>query len=99
MDGEVNIHYEDGPWPFTSPDPSLLDEEEKSAEDRPLFVFVYLRAWFSAPLLESAASNDILFQSSQRFKRVNKKVYTITTRVPIELIFEKCEIMCELSLF
>ena len=45
-------------------------------------VFVYLRAWFSAPVLEAAATNDIrLFQSLQKYKSVDKKVSTITTTV------------------
>ena len=45
-------------------------------------VFVYLRAWFTAPVQVSVASNDLnLFQSLQKFRSVDIKVSTITTAV------------------
>ena len=42
-------------------------------------VFVYLTAWFSAPFLESAASNDI--HLLQEYKSMDRKVSAITTTV------------------
>ena len=57
--------------------------KKKKVQKMALFVvFVYLRAWFTALALVSAASNDLnLFQSLQKFKSVDKKISTITTAV------------------
>ena len=63
-------------------------------------VFVYLRAWFSAPVLEAAATNDIrLFQSLQKYKSVDKKVSTITTTVLNRHTWYLTEELVPLSLF
>ena len=63
-------------------------------------VFVYLRAWFSAPVLEAAATNDNrLFQSLQKYKSVDKKVSTITTTVLNRHTWYLTEELVPLSLF
>ena len=63
-------------------------------------VFVYLRAWFSAPVLEAAATNDIrLFQSLQKYKSVDKKVSTITTTILNRHTWYLTEELVPLSLF
>ena len=48
---------------------------KKSIKKMALFVvFVYLRSWFKAPLLSSAASNDLeLYKSLKNFKKISKK--------------------------
>ena len=63
-------------------------------------VFVYLKAWFTAPFLESAASNDIrLFQSLQKYKSVDRKVSAITTTVLNRHTWYLTEELIPLSLF
>ena len=63
-------------------------------------VFAYLRAWFIAPVLEAAATNDIrLFQSLQKYKSVDKKVSTITTTVLNRHTWYLTEELVPLSLF
>ena len=64
-------------------------------------VIVYPRAWFTAPALVSAASNDIsLFRSLHKFKSVDSKVSTIiTTAVLNRHTWYLTEELIPLSLF
>ena len=80
MDGKVHLYNEDD-LP-TSSDIFYL-QKKKNVQKTALFVvFVYLRAWFTAPVQVSVASNDLnLFQSLQKFRSVDIKVSTITTAV------------------
>ena len=79
----------------------LHSQKKKKVQKMALFVvFVYLRAWFTAPALVSAASNDIcLFLSLQKFKSVDSKVSTITTAVLNSLTWYLTEELIHLSLF
>ena len=76
-------------------------QKKKKVQKMALFVvFVYLRSWFTAPALVSAASNDInLFRSLQKFKSVDSKVSTITTAVLIRYTWYLTEELIPLSLF
>ena len=58
-------------------------QTKKKVEKMAIFiVFVYLKAWFNAPSLTSAATNDLdLYRSLQKFKAVHKKVSQSTSAV------------------
>lgn len=88
-----HIHYEDGSSSLAT---ISLDEEEKRVH---FVVFVYLRAWFSASFLESAASDDIrLLHSLQKYKSVDR-VSAITTTVLNRHTWYLTEEQIPLSLF
>ena len=63
--------------------PALHWTQKKKLEKMALFVvFVYLKAWFSATVLVSAASNDLAFhKQADSFKAVDKKVSRSATKV------------------
>ena len=58
-------------------------QTKKKVEKMSLFVvIVYLRSWFSAPSLTSAASNDLeLYRRLLKFRSIHKKVSSSTTVV------------------
>ena len=63
-------------------------------------VFVYLRAWFTAPALVYTVFNDIsLFRSLHKFKSVDSKVSTITTAVLNRHTWYLTEELIPLTLF
>ncbi len=81
--------------------PGFHWQKKKKVHTMTLFVvFVYLKAWFSAPSLMSAATNDIdLFTSLQKFKTVHKKVSTATSTVLNRHTWYLTEELIPLSLF
>ena len=58
-------------------------QTKKKVEKMSLFVvIVYLRSWFSAPSLTSAASNDLeLYRRLLKFRSIHKKVSSSTSVV------------------
>ena len=63
--------------------PELHWQTKKKIRTMSLFVvFVYIQAWYSAPSLATAASNDIqLYKRLLKFKSVHKKVSSSTSKV------------------
>ena len=61
----------------------LYWQTKKKVEKMSLFVvFVYLKSWFSAPCLTSAATNDLeLYRRFLKFKTVHKKVSSTAASV------------------
>ena len=59
--------------------PSLPRYRKKQLEKMSLFiVFVYLKSWFTAPLLYSAATADLeLYQRMRKFRKVHKKIVEV----------------------
>ena len=58
-------------------------QTKKKVEKMSLFaVFVYMKSWFSAPCLTSAATNDLeLYRRLLKFKTVHKKVSSTAASV------------------
>ena len=81
--------------------PGIHWQKKKKINTMTLFVvFVYLKAWYTAPSLTSAATNDInLFKSLQKFKTVHKKVSTATSTVLKRHTWYLTEELIPLSLF
>ena len=81
--------------------PDLHWQTKKKIDKMALFVvFVYLKSWFNAPSLTSAAENDLnLYKSLQKFKNVHKKVSSTTSTVLNRHTWYLTEELIPLSLF
>ena len=81
--------------------PDLHWQTKKKIDKMALFVvFVYLKSWFNAPSLTSAAENDLnLYKSLQKFKSVHKKVSSSTSTVLNRHTWYLAEELIPLSLF
>ena len=81
--------------------PDMHWQTKKKVEKMALFViFVYLRSWFSAPALTSAATNDIdLFKRLQKFRTIHKKVSSTTSNLLQHHTWYLTEELISVSLF
>ena len=81
--------------------PDLHWQTKQKIDKMALFVvFVYLKSWFNAPSLTSAAENDLnLYKSLQKFKNVHKKVSSSTSTVLNRHTWYLTEELIPLSLF
>lgn len=63
-------------------------------------IFVYLRSWFSAPSLTSAATSDLnLYKRLQKFRTIHKKVSSTTSTLLQRHTWYLSEDLISLSLF
>ena len=76
-------------------------QTKKKVEKMTLFVvFVYLRSWFSAPSLTSAAMNDLdLYRRLLNFRSIHKKVSSSTSVVLNRHTWYLTEELISFSLF
>ena len=81
--------------------PDMHWQTKKKVEKMALFViFVYLRSWFSAPALTSAATNDIdLYKRLQKFRTIHKKVSSTTSNLLQRHTWYLTEELISVSLF
>ena len=81
--------------------PDLHWQTKKKMEKMALFVvFVYLRPWFTASGLSSAAQNDLLFcKSLAKYKKINNGVSSKTLAVLNRHTWYLTEYLISLSLF
>ena len=81
--------------------PDLHWQPKKKIEKMALFVvFVYLRPWFTASGLSSAAQNDLLFcKSLAKYKKINNGVSSKTLAVLNRYTWYLTEDLISLSLF
>ncbi len=80
---------------------SIHHSTKKNIHKMALFsVFIYMRSWFRAPLLASAASNDLeLYRNLNTFKKISKKVSVSCCKVFQRHTWYLTEEMVVFSLF